>query len=44
MGWEQLGMTYMTGEGILLKNACNQERAVMGSARPGTEGEGAYMG
>ena len=43
VGGEQLGMTFMAGEGIRLRTTCNQERAVMGSAHPGTEGEGECM-
>ena len=43
VGGEQLGVTFMAGKGFRLGSACNQERAVMGGARPGTEGEGVYM-
>ena len=43
VGGEQLGATFMAGKGFRLGSACNQERAVMGGACPGTEGEGVSM-
>ena len=42
-GGEQLGMTSMAGEGFRLRISCSQEKAVMGIAPPGTEGEGVCM-
>ena len=43
VGGEQLGTTSMAGEGFHSGITCSQEKAVMGSAPPGTEGEGVYM-
>ena len=43
VGGEQLGMTSMAGEGFRLRISFSQEKAVMGSAHPGTEGEGVCM-
>ena len=42
VGREQLGRTFMAGEGFQLSLARSQERAVMRSAHPGTEGEGVF--
>ena len=40
VGWEQGGSAFRTGKGIPRKH--ERERAEMGSARPGTEGEGVF--
>ena len=42
-GREQLGTTSMAGGGFLVRISFSQEKAVMGIAPPGTEGEGVCM-